>query len=179
MKIELVKLDKDEATRKGPGARAIVVDGERRGTVTMRSIGAHGVVYEFLDAHGHTVQRPSYIDGNGRQRYEDVKVYGDKVARRGWGSKKPDLRPLNERLLEAVTSMVADGQLKPKAELDAELEAANARAREVAHQHEQEKLDLFGAKADEVLKPVTLKGFWTVPELRERIIEAMKWAQSQ
>lgn len=92
------------------GRKRIMVDGVHWGTAEMHGHGGQGISYTF-EQKGEigTIIRPSSRLGD---RASPIRVYSDKIAEHMRRGGEPPIKPLEERMLDAVRDMIAKGLLR-------------------------------------------------------------------
>lgn len=149
------------------GERAIFVDGVRWGRTIVTFHGCHGTTHTFVQDKGHTIEeRPG-------ERYPgEVSVRSQK--RRKWLDSN-DWRPTEEKVMEKITELINTGRLRHpnivKTENEQAMEEYRARARK-AEEKQQAKLRERACKALGINQD-------DGSEIIDRVVEAMKWAQTQ
>jgi hypothetical protein len=138
------------------GERIIVVDGARWGRTIVTYHGVHGTTHTFVQHHGGEIEGAS------------VKSEKRRWNKEGW-------RPTEDRVLEKVRELVSGGQLRHPDVVKAENEQAAERYRKQREKAEVEHAANFRKRA---LKAC---GANVNPDdpLVDRVVEAMKWAQTQ
>lgn len=179
MKIEIKKHDKLP--------KAVFVDGELWGSFSSESLGPRGVSYVLHDSARQGVKIPSgeHWKGSNRRDWTEAKVYSDALYNdaRTRDTKNPEpFVPLPQRLVDLVNTSISGGWLiGPEAiRARAAKERTEREAREARHADERKRrfdkqIDkaVGGLRAGKNLTTEDMEG------LRERIFEAMDWAQAQ
>ena len=126
------------------GRKRILVDGVIWGSIHMEAHGVHGVSYWFKQEGGSgPLQQHSDIYG----KTKDITVRsGNARKRRIWN--QPQLAPIEQRLIEKVRELVANGTLLHPDEVEREQAAAAARymRKREAEETEQVERDLERAR---------------------------------
>jgi len=147
------------------GGKYVCVDGNIWGLIHMRQHGGQGTSYSFGQYGGGDICRNGIL----------VTVNGDKRARRG---RKKLETTLEDRLLSEATSLVKDGLLKSRGAHQDEQKLIAEEQKRLWERREQDELERFRAKAQEVISVYFLSGP-NRDELITRVASLMKWAQSQ
>lgn len=177
-KTDSIHIVSDPARR---GGKIILVNNEEWGRIEMQSKGPNGNAYHFENAHGATISVP--FDPPSRTGLMKLfTVVGDKLAYRqaryatkpGEPLQKP--APLEERLLAAVRDLIGRKLLRSPAALAATAAAHAVRYRAECEKSDAEERAKFEAKAMEIVKLVQVGPGATI---RDKIVEAMRWAQTQ
>lgn len=158
------------------GERIIIVDGMRWGRTAVRSRGQHGNVITFEQHEGETLSEPTY---EGSTRFRDI--YVSTGGRRNKRSQVP-VPSTDEVVLAKVKELIEAGKLRHPEIVKAEVEARRASFAASNSRAQQAENERFRAKAIEaagVDRPEGVKLYTDEEHLVARIIEAMRWAQSQ
>lgn len=160
-----------------PGHKMIMVDGLMWGRVHCNHHGSMGTSYNFSPADGGLIYRDSLSSWN----RTPVQVDGDKLARRRANNGEVPA-PLAERLMVAVRKLIADGKLRHPEVIGAEKREAAAKARAEEEERKAKEDTEWEARASAAIAMANLAPALRLPDrqrLAKRIIEAMRWAQSQ
>lgn len=165
MKIKLGTIDH--------GDRDIFVDDVRWGRIKQTRHGTKGSHYHFEDVRGHRIFKPGEVKG--RSCTALWLVYGGAMALRH----EESTEPLKDRLLYAVNQMIECGALR-----NPDLVCAEAKAKREKFEREQAQMRVddaaeLRAKAREAIdfSKVNLASA-EIEDLTDRIVDAMRWAQS-
>lgn len=155
------------------GGLEIFLDGHKWADGFLNHRGQYGYYFDFVDIH----HQPIYPAGTKHKgQHNHWLVWSDKHMQR---SAKPgeEIKPLPERLVEAITLMVRTGQLtSPETLRRVQAEEQQKRlARQLVFETEEQKA--FDARAEEVLVGMNYEGDHET--IKARIVAAMRWAQSQ
>lgn len=174
----------------GRGRKTIIVDGEQWGSIHCEGHGCHGVSYWFQQSDvGGAIQEYAGTSIKGGDRYRDVKVWGEKREKRDLGlyafSSPEDmakLKPVADRLQAKAEWLVANGLLVSPQTIASRIE----KARKTIEKRAAEDADLerkrFESKADSAIRSIIALDRLSnadLNELKDRIVAAMKWAQTQ
>lgn len=158
------------------GRKAIMVDGVRWGVIEMDSHGVHGASYWFRQEGGEAIYE-ACKNFRGEDSARMVKVWGDKHHRNDNGGAKP----FPERLAETVESLIDRKLLRhPDIVRALSAEAHRQETEERRKAEEAEQLEWLGQAEDCLTLLLAKNGMFPEYSLTvNRIIKAMKWAQSR
>jgi hypothetical protein len=147
------------------GSIDVLVDGEVWAKGFKYSRGLHGYLYEFVDTSHYTVRSPN-------TKHTAWQVWSDKQAARLSEVAREKVEPIEGRLPKEIKAMIEAGALRSPAQCRADAEARRKRYEESERKAAEAKDRLFEVRAREALPDGS-------DELISRVVEAMKWAQSQ
>lgn len=173
------------------GSKVILVDGEKWGEYRMESHGMHGPSYHASDLHG-----PLYtgVKKFGRNKGDGIehsfRPTREKDVRRNNlyvrdDDKKKKFIPTDEQLRLHAIELIESGVLRSPVSRNNEITAAHAKYVAERERAEERADTEFKNRADaaiglEVTNTLAEIGGHDIrARLRERIIEAMRWAQTQ
>lgn len=150
----------------------IWVNGEKWATGFKESRGPHGYFYTFADSYHHSLCTPGRTK---RTEHSAVRIWSDKHAQ---SQTKERVAPIEERIKQFIVSMIVAGELSSPEVLKRQAAADHERRVAANDKAEAAITKAFDDCAANVLSEVSL-GEETKALLRARIVEAMKWAQTQ
>lgn len=152
----------------------ILVDGVQWGQTRVEFRGRNGTVTKFEQLHGDIISSKEGEEALKDFRgYHDVKVWSDKIELRGV---KTPSKPLDERVIDKIKELIEKGKLRHPDVVRAENEKAE-KDRELKYSARQKAEDeAFRTKAMEALG---LNDPNSDDSRIAKVIEAMRWAQTQ
>lgn len=142
----------------------------------MAQHGGRGNSYTFEQLGGQAVQRKSGgKDRFDNDRFSTITVYGDKMANRMLRIDAAPLAPIAERLHAMAVELVQSGELIPESVQLERVAARNRQHREAQEAHKAEALENFRCRARIALGINDTEQ----SDIVDKVVEAMKWAQSQ
>lgn len=172
-----------------PGGFEVYVDGAHWGRVTTEGKGSNGLQYHLCQIGGDGVARgccqevPSAVNprlrGGRMTRLVYYTAWSDKVYLRNLPKNMSPV-PVIDRLVALVRAALTDGALRDPAVIAAEAKVTGDKRRSEEAERLQQRAALWSGKAREAIGPYAhgMAGP-VVADLTARIVEAMKWAQSQ
>lgn len=149
--------------------KKIMIDGEHFGYMHFQHHGPHGYHVEFLNINHQTIFEPRQ---KSKRFPKAVEVWSDKVAQRH-NDGKP-VAPMQERMVAMVQKLLFDGRFPNPDEVRAQKERLREQQdREAAEQRAKREAE-FEAKAREAVGDMSEDIY-----LIDRVIAAMRWAQTQ
>jgi hypothetical protein len=163
------------------GRRAILVDGNRWGVITISNLGPRGASYHFYqEGNGKAVPPPGPVERLIASAPPQLVVHGDAIAIKSRGK---TYIPLEERLLAAAILAVKDGRLSSPDAVRAAAAAAEEKRRQEQEEYDRQKLEEMREKAMECLEGFTADGMVVsqsdIDEAVPKIVAAMRWAQQR
>jgi hypothetical protein len=167
----LIELVKAEGLAKGE--RAIMVNGVRWGRTRVNYHGCHGQTHTFEQEEGDELEeRPgTRYPGKVSVRSENRRHARIRAIGR---DEPPDWKPTEQLVLEKVRELVAAGRLRDPSIVRSEHEAAAALYRKRSAEREIEEQAEFRRRACEALRIND-----ETSEMVDRVVAAMRWAQTQ
>lgn len=175
------------AYKLNPGGFDVYVDGAHWGRITTEGKGSNGMLYHLQQIGGDGVGRAacrevpcmSRLTGNHPTRLVYYTAWSDKVYLRQLKSGESPAS-VGVRLNELVKRAIMEGALRDPAVIAVESKAAADKHRLSEAAALQEKNALWLKKAGDALGPYAHgMAAPVVADLKARIVDAMKWAQSQ
>ena len=167
-----------------PGGFVVAVGGRPWGMVTLEHHGRHGMTYHLnqITESGRAFQctEQTKYGSAGRIHTNTIRIWSDKHYLRGLRPGEKQI-PLLERIRAMVVEAIRSGNLRDPIVIAAEQRKESDKARAAEARQLQETEAMWHAKATEVIGPV-VKSLCTVPvytDLKARIVDAMKWAQTR
>lgn len=156
------------------GERIIMVNGERWGRTHVKWHGVHGTTTHIQQEGGEILMRnPADIETWKEYKWLSVSSGGRR------GRHEPNLKPIDELVIDKIRELIAAGRLRHPATIRAESEREMALDRAERAQAKEREAAEFRAKA---LEAAGYTGEPNDPEsvaMVERIIGAMRWAQTK
>lgn len=173
-----VEVDPDYA-QFGPGERVIIVDGVRWGRTYAEHLSRYGVRYWFKDAGGSVIYAPGYKPSYTKK--DDWHRELVTISRRNGRSKldPPPAKNTDEAILIKVRELIERGQLRNPSVIKAEAEARRAQFAADRAAAATEESRRFREKAIEALGDCLNGTVERSEMLIDRVVAAMRWAQTQ
>jgi hypothetical protein len=172
--------DKDWTFQNGdtdPGRKKIMVDGVQWGSITMERCGRNGSKYTF-----EGIRIPFSNRRQDSDRTSPVVIWSDKVAQRQ-APTGVKVAPLDVRLWATACDLIKKKLLISPAEMEAKRREENEKVITARAEIMRAERAKFEAKAEECLEGFAIdhlfKSSGDRDAIKAKIIEAMKWAQSQ
>lgn len=164
-----IVVEKADRTHK----RTIKVNGAIWAYAWKHSHGPRGYSYTFQDAFLRGIYRPNPKKSAGYRPIE-WKVWSDKIAQKPL-ERGVTVKPIEERLITEIQAMINARSLVSPDVARAEIEERRKRLEEAEAQMQAERDAEFRKRAEQCVGDIDIDGTLVI----ERIIAAMKWAQTQ